>query len=64
MARELYNLISGTMRQAVSAYNAGNESLYESLETNAKETIFFALDRGQVSYKTALQVADACMVIL
>ena len=64
MARELYSLVSSTMRQAVSAYNAGDENAYISLEQNAKETIFFALDRGQVSYKTALQVADACMVVL
>ena len=64
MARELFHLVSGTMRQAVSAYNAGNESEYIALEINAKETIFFALDRGQVSYKTALAIADACYVVL
>lgn len=64
MARGLFHLVSSTMRQAVSAYNAGNESEYIALETIAKETIFFALDRGQVSYKTALDIADACMVII
>ena len=64
MARELFHIISGTMRQAVSAYNAGDENAYISLEQNAKETIFFALDRGQVTYGTAMAIADACYVVL
>ena len=64
MARELYSLVSSTMRQAVSAYNEGNESAYVALEQNAKETIFFALDRGQVTYGTAMAIADACYVVL
>lgn len=64
MARELYSLVASTMHEAEKAYANGNEAEYIRLETNAKETLFYGLDRGLVTYKDALAIADACMIVL
>ena len=64
MSRELFCMVRSTMREAVTAYNAGKETEYERLENVARNTINYAVKHNIVTVEIAKSIAKECDVIM
>lgn len=61
---EVYILVKNTMDEAVKAYSNGNEAEYARLESVAKSTLLYALEKGDINHHEMDVIADECFVIM